>query len=53
MNEHDATEIAYKNGYEQGVKDLYNKLKERYEHIPLWGAVAVSFMEEIVRNLKN
>ena len=21
MNEHDATEVAYKNGYEQGVKD--------------------------------
>lgn len=28
MNKHDATEIAYKNGYEQGVKDLAHRLKD-------------------------
>ena len=27
MNEHDATETAYNNGYKKGVKDLAKKLK--------------------------
>ena len=51
MKEYDATEVAYNNGYKKGIEDLFNKLKERYEPIPLWGAVAVSFMESIVREL--
>lgn len=28
MNTHDATEIAYRNGYKQGVLDLYNAILE-------------------------
>jgi hypothetical protein len=29
MNEHDATEQAYKNGYKAGVKELAERLKEK------------------------
>lgn len=29
MNEHDATEQAYKNGYQQGVKDFAERLKNK------------------------
>ena len=28
MNIHDATEIAYKNGYEQGKKDMRDSIKD-------------------------
>lgn len=28
MNEHDATEQAYKNGYKKGVEDLAYRLKD-------------------------
>ena len=27
MKEHDATEIAYKNGYKQGVKDIFEEIE--------------------------
>ena len=30
MNERDATEIAYKNGYEAGVRELAEKIKLRF-----------------------
>ena len=33
MNEHDATEVAFKNGYKQGVKDLAKKLKGYYRSL--------------------
>lgn len=29
---HDATEVAYKNGYDQGVKDFAERLKTYYDH---------------------
>ena len=32
MNKHDATETAYKNGYEQGVKDFAERVKTYYRH---------------------
>ena len=53
MNEHDATEIAFRNGYKQGIEDLSKKLEERYSKIPLWGSVAVVFMKEIIENLEK
>lgn len=28
MNAHDATEIAYKNGYEQAVRDIFAEIEE-------------------------
>jgi hypothetical protein len=31
MNEHDETEQAYKKGYQQGVKDLAERVKEKTE----------------------
>lgn len=30
MNEYDATEISYNNGYKQGVKDLAERIKKYY-----------------------
>ena len=32
MNQHDATETAYKNGYAQGVKDFAERVKTYYRH---------------------
>lgn len=29
MNEHDATELAFKNGYEQGAADAVRKMQEK------------------------
>lgn len=33
MNEHDATELAYKRGYQQGVKDLAERVKKYYSYL--------------------
>lgn len=37
MWEHDATEVAYKNGYEkgygQGAKDMAERIKKYYHHL--------------------
>lgn len=30
MNEHDANELAFKNGYEQGVADAVRKMQEKF-----------------------
>lgn len=39
MDKHDATEVAYKNGYEagyrQGVMDMAERLKRYYTSLPL------------------
>lgn len=35
MNVHDATEVAYKNGYEKGVKDMAERLRKYYTSLPL------------------
>lgn len=34
MNVHDATEVAYKNGYEQGVKDMTERIRRYYKTLP-------------------
>jgi hypothetical protein len=47
MNKHDATETAYKNGYEQGKIDTVRKMQERL--IKWWKAqieVCVNAKEE-------
>ena len=31
MNIHDATEIAYKNGYEQAVRDIFAEIENAHE----------------------
>ena len=33
MKEYDAAELAYKNGYEQGVKDLADRVKRYYSNL--------------------
>lgn len=30
MNEHDATELAFKNGYKQGTVDAVRKMQEKF-----------------------
>ena len=30
MNEHDATELAFKNGYKQGTVDTVRKMQEKF-----------------------
>jgi hypothetical protein len=40
MNEHDATEIAFKNGYKQGKIDTVRKMQERLkERIVRYGNI--------------
>lgn len=43
MNEHDATEIAYKRGYEQGIKDFADRIKKYYNSL---GGSTTGFMVE-------
>jgi flagellar biosynthesis/type III secretory pathway protein FliH len=55
MDQYKATEQAYKNGYAKGyadgVKEFAEKLEERYGNIPMWGAVAVVYMEQILKEM--
>jgi hypothetical protein len=41
MNEFDAAEIAYQNGYKQGVKDLAERVQKYYSNLKE-GSVGVS-----------
>lgn len=57
MTEHDATEVAYKNGYEsgynKGVKDMAERIKNYYNHYstrPL-PATVVYYIEQIEKEL--
>lgn len=40
MNEHEATEVAFKNGYKQGVKDTVRKIIKRIKE----DAITVSIL---------
>ena len=51
MNEHDATELAYKNGYKKGMADAVRKMVERLKaHLEKpefpWDSFTVS--EEVI-----
>lgn len=53
MNIHDATEVAYKNGYEKGVKDFAERVKQYYNHYstrPLPVNV-VYYIDQILKDL--
>ena len=59
MNIHDATEVAYKNGYErgydQGVKDFAERAKTYYEHNssrPL-PATVVYYIDQIAKEMTD
>lgn len=51
MNIHDATECAYKNGYDTGVKEFAERLKNEVAHIPAWGRVAEKRINELLKEL--
>ena len=51
MDNYDATEIAYKNGYAKAVKEFAERLEGKYKNIPMWGAVAVVYMEQILKEM--
>ena len=54
---HDATEVAYKNGYEkgyeQGVKDFAERVKTYYEHnnIRPLPATVVYYIDQIAKEM--
>ena len=55
MNKHDATETSYKNGYEQGVKDFAERVKNYYRYTtskPLPATVEY-YIEQIEREMLN
>ena len=55
MNVHDATESAYKNGYEKGVKDFAERVKNYYRYTtskPLPATVEY-YIEQIEREMLN
>lgn len=57
MNEHDATEQAYKNGYKQGIKDMQKRLIEKAYQSSDWShgehplVVEIDDINEIVQEL--
>ena len=51
MNIHDATEISYKNGYEAGVKEFAEKLKENIDYGKLYRTV--DDYELTITHIKN
>lgn len=44
---------GYKDGLKDGMKKLAERLKERYQPIPMWGIVAVNFMEDILEEMEG
>ena len=51
MDKHTATEQAFKNGYSKAVKEFAERLEEKYKNIPMWGAVAVVYMQQILKEM--
>ena len=44
MNEHDATELAFKNGYKQGTVDAVQKMQEAIQERCLKGGIYPAFV---------
>ena len=51
MNEHDATELAFKNGYKQGTVDAVRKMQESIEERCLKGGIYPVFVSSVVENV--
>lgn len=54
MNKHDATEIAYKNGYQDAVRDMQERLVERFKtdtYSKYSGAGVVMVIDQIVKEM--
>lgn len=48
MNEHDATELAFKNGYKQGTVDAVQKMQEAIQERCLKGGIYPAFVKNVV-----
>jgi hypothetical protein len=53
MNEHDATEVAYNNGYKQGARKLAEKLKDLAVEIDGRKVVNALWIDRVARELLN
>ena len=51
MNIHDATEYAYKNGYEAGVKEFAERLKEKLKNVCYVEEYDSIYVHKIIDNL--
>lgn len=51
MNEHDATELAYLNGYKQGIVDAAQKMQDIIRERCLKGGIYPLFVESVVDNV--
>ncbi|MBE6656786.1 MAG: hypothetical protein E7609_08015 [Ruminococcaceae bacterium] len=48
MNEHDATETAYLNGYKQGAVDAVRKMQKSIEDRCIKGGIYPAFVKNVV-----
>ena len=48
MNEHDATELAYLNGYKQGKTDAVRKMQEAIKERCIKGGIYPAFVKNVV-----
>lgn len=48
MNEHDATELAYKNGYKKGTVDAVQKMQEAIKERCLKGGIYPAFVASTI-----
>lgn len=51
MNEHDATELAYKNGYKKGVADAVRNMQDKITERCRKGGIYPVFVESVVKNV--
>jgi hypothetical protein len=53
MNEHDATELAYKNGYKQGAADAVRKMQAMIKERCLKGGLYPAFIARTIELVAN
>lgn len=51
MNEHDATELAYKNGYKQGQIDAVQRMRDTIKERCFKGGIYPMFVASVVENV--
>lgn len=51
MNEHDATEVAYLNGYKQGTVDAVRKMQDTIKERCIKGGIYPVFVASVVDNV--
>ena len=53
MNEHDATELAFKNGYKQGTVDAVRKMQESIKERCIKGGIYPAFVKSVVEAVEK